>query len=80
MDYMDFRKRLACDEAFRAKFEDCRKLDTLIETAAREGYVFTAEDVRDNTEVLPEELHTAAGGLNVANVFDSNSKIISWGK
>ncbi|MBQ3478429.1 MAG: Nif11-like leader peptide family RiPP precursor [Clostridia bacterium] len=78
MNYVDFRKRLAGDAAFRAKFEGCETLDALIEAAAKEGYTFTAEEVRNNTELLPEELMTAAGGINVANAFNPERKIVDW--
>ena len=78
MNYMDFRKKLAGDAAFRAKFDGCKTLEALIEAAAREGYSFTADEVRDNTELLPEELMTAAGGLNVANAFNPDRKIVTW--
>lgn len=78
MNYMDFRKKLAQDAAFRAKFDGCKTLEALIEAAAREGYSFTAEEVRNDTELLPEELTTAAGGLNVANAFNPERKIVGW--
>ncbi len=78
MNYVDFRKRLAGDAAFRAKFEGCETLDALIEAAAREGYSFTAEEVRNDTDVLPEELSAAAGGINVANAFGQDPKIMHW--
>jgi len=78
VNYMDFRKRMAGDAAFRAKFDGCETLDALIEAAAKEGYTFTAEEVRNNTELLPEELTTAAGGLNVADAFKSERKIVGW--
>ena len=81
MDYMDFRRRLVKDAAFRAKFDNCETLDALIEAAAREGYVFAAEEVRNNTKLLPEELATAAGGgnfgLNAANAFSTGPFIIN---
>ena len=70
MNYMDFRKKLAGDAAFRAKFDGCKTLEALIEAAAREGYSFTADEVRNNTELLPEELTTAAGGLLVCPAYD----------
>ncbi len=78
MNYMDFRKRVAGDAAFRAKFDGCKTLEALIEAAAREGYSFTADEVRNNTELLPEELTTAAGGINVANAFNPGRKIVDW--
>ena len=66
MDYRDFRKKLATDRDFAAKFKDCATLEALIEAAAREGYGFTAEEVRKNTEILPEELALATGGLVIS--------------
>ena len=75
---MNYVKRLAGDAAFRAKFEGCETLDALIEAAAREGYSFTAEEVRNDTDVLPEELSAAAGGINVANAFGQDPKIMHW--
>ena len=81
MDYMDFRRRLVKDAAFRAKFDGCETLEALIEAAAREGYSFTAEDVRNNTELLPEEVATVAGGfhdfeLKTVSAFDMEAKIV----
>ena len=78
MNYMDFREKLAQDAVFRAKFDGCETLDALIEAAAKEGYTFTAEEVRNNTEFLPEELTTAVGGINVANAFNPERKIVAW--
>ena len=78
MNYMDFRKRVAGDAAFRAKFDGCKTLEALIEAAAREGYSFTADEVRNNTELLPEELTTAAGGINAAKAFNPNPRIMGW--
>ena len=78
MNYMDFRKRVAGDAAFRAKFDGCKTLEALVEAAAKEGYSFTADEVRNNTELLPEELMTAAGGINVANAFNPDRKIMGW--
>ena len=62
MNYMDFRKKIATDKEFAAKFTDCKSPEALVETAAKEGYSFTVEDIKSNTELLPEELEKAAGG------------------
>ena len=78
MNYMDFREKLAQDAAFRAKFDGCETLDALIEAAAKEGYTFTAEEVRSNTELLPEELTTMAGGINADKAFNPEHKIVNW--
>ena len=78
MNYREYRKKLAQDAAFRAKFDGCKTLEALIEAATKEGYTFTAEEVRNNTELLPEELTTAAGGINAAKAFNPNPRIMGW--
>ena len=62
MTFMDFRKKLADDAGFAAKFADCKTPESLVEAAAKEGYSFTVEDIKNNTELLPEELDKVAGG------------------
>ena len=83
MNYIDFRKKLATDQDFAAKFNDCATVEALVKAAAREGYSFTAEEVRNNTEILPEELATVAGGVSIAkNAFGGGPAIargLDWG-
>ena len=74
-DYMDFRKKLVNDRDFAAKFKDCHTVEDLVAAAGRESFRFTAEEVRNNTEILPEELATVAGGIK--NVFSVNPAIAS---
>lgn len=76
MNFIDFRRRLAKDTEFRTKFENCDTLDLLIETAANEGYIFTAEEVGKSTDLLPEELENVVGGLSAKRAFSSGPKII----
>ena len=75
MNYMEFRQKLATDADFKAKFSNCETVEELIKAAAGEGYSFTADDIRNNTEVLPEELAMVAGGLSLASAFSSESSI-----
>lgn len=70
MDYMDFRKKIATDKDFKAKFVDCKSSEELITAAAAEGYTFTEEDIRNNTEILPEELDSFVGGINLTSTYD----------
>ena len=72
MDYMDFRKKLATDRDFAAKFIEYNTPEALVTAAAAEGYIFTAEDIKNNTNILPEELSIAAGGINAANTFGTH--------
>ena len=62
MNYTDFRKKLAADKAFGAKFSACKTPAALVEAAAKEGFTFTEDDIKNSTELLPEELEKAAGG------------------
>ena len=76
MDYKDFRRKLSTDKAFASKFDGCETVEALIAAAAREGYSFTVEDVKNDTELLPEEAALAVGGaLNVSGAFTAH-KII----
>ncbi|MBR0090084.1 MAG: Nif11-like leader peptide family RiPP precursor [Lachnospiraceae bacterium] len=62
MNYTDFRKKVAADKEFAKKFEGCKGIGELVAAAAKEGYEFTEDEVKNNTELLPEELEAAAGG------------------
>ena len=66
MDYKDFRKKIIDDSSFAAKFKGIQDIAELVEAAAAEGYTFTEEEVKDYTELLPEELAYANGGLAVS--------------
>ncbi|MBR5337252.1 MAG: Nif11-like leader peptide family RiPP precursor [Lachnospiraceae bacterium] len=81
MNYIDFKKKVINDKSFAGKFKDCKDLPALIEAAAREGYIFTEDDVKNNTELLPEELASAAGGKFIGTssfdcVYASNTNIV----
>lgn len=80
MTYIDFKKRLITDADFAEKFIKCKTPEALVEAAAREGYIFTVDDIKNNTELIPEELELAAGGLwvNSSTVFIiNNSRIVT---
>ena len=63
MNCTDFRRAVAADKAFAEKFAACKTPEALVEAAAREGYTFTIEDIRNNTEVSLEELERTTGGF-----------------
>lgn len=84
MNFRDFRRKLATDRAFAKQFDDCQTPEALIEAAAREGYQFTAEDIKNDTELLPEEVALAAGGIaperygvSVSKAFANTPKIMN---
>lgn len=62
MNYIDFRKKLVADADFAKKFSATKNPAELIKLAAAEGYTFTEDDIKNNTELLPEELEKSAGG------------------
>ncbi len=59
---VDFRKAIVADKAFAKKFAACKTAEALVEAAAKEGFIFTVADIKNNTDLLPEELEKAAGG------------------
>ena len=78
MDFLDFRRKIVADRVFASKFVNCRTPQALIEAARLEGFNFTEEDMKNNTDLLPEELEAMSGG-----VFDESQlwflDISSWG-
>lgn len=66
MNYIDFRKKIVADKEFGAKFAGCKTPADLIKAAAAEGYTFTEDDIKNNTDLLPEELEKSAGGTKWA--------------
>ena len=62
MDYLDFRRKIVADRNFAEGFRGCMTPAALIEAAANAGFIFTEDDMRNNTELLPEELEAASGG------------------
>ncbi|MBR5337254.1 MAG: Nif11-like leader peptide family natural product precursor [Lachnospiraceae bacterium] len=79
MNYVDFRKKVVTDSAFASKFKDCKDPASLIAAAAKEGYNFTEDDIKNNTDLLPEELELAAGGKTIAhsNWFVTDKVIVN---
>ena len=79
MNYIDFRKKLVADDDFAKKFAGCKTPADLIKAAAAEGFTFTEDDIKNNTELLPEELEKSAGGSYIisANWFITDEKIIN---
>ena len=74
MDYLDFRRRIVADRDFAEGFVGCRTPAALIQAAAAFGFIFTEDDMKNNTDLLPEELEAACGGnwVPVDNWFMGN--------
>lgn len=84
MDFRDFRRKLATDNAFAKQFENCHSPEELVAAAAQEGYSFSVEDIKNDTELLPEEIAQVSGGgpmmpsqLSVSTAYRPSPKIMN---
>lgn len=75
MNFTDFKKKLFADKDFAKKFEGIKDPAELVKAAAAEGFTFTVEDMKNNTDLLPEELEQTAGG---GGAFFTKSFIATW--
>ena len=62
MNFADFKKKASTDKEFAKKFADVKTPEELVKLAAAAGYIFTVEDIKNNTDVSAEELEQSAGG------------------
>lgn len=62
MGFKEFKEKVLGDKAFAEKFKKVTSPEELVKLAAAEGYSFTVEDVKNNTELTDAELDAAAGG------------------
>lgn len=65
MGVREFKEKIAADSDFAAKFENVSTAEELVELATKEGYSFTVEDVKNNTELIDAELEAVAGGASI---------------
>lgn len=65
MGFIEFKEKVMKDEAFAAKFKGVSSPAKLVELAKAEGFSFTVEDVKNNTELTSEELESVAGGASI---------------
>lgn len=81
MDFRDFRRKLATDRAFAKQFDNCHTPEELVAAAAQEGYSFSVEDIKNDTELLPEEIAQVSGGvplqLSVSTAYRPSPKIMN---
>lgn len=69
MNYTDLRKKVIADKEFAEKFADCKTPADVVKVAVAEGYDITEDDIKNNTELLPEELELTAGGKTIAAAY-----------
>ncbi len=65
MGVNEFKEKVTSDKEFAEKFKDVKTVEELIERAAKEGYEFTVEDVKNSVEISDEQLDDAAGGYTI---------------
>lgn len=65
MGFLEFKEKVMKDKAFAVKFKDVTSPAKLVELAKAEGFTFTEEDVKNNTELTGAELESVAGGATI---------------
>ncbi|MCL2169363.1 MAG: Nif11-like leader peptide family RiPP precursor [Defluviitaleaceae bacterium] len=87
--YLEFKEKLFSDDGFADMFKG-KSPEDMVVLAAKEGFIFTAADVINNTELTHDELMAVSGGVafgNQLNIHDSempfpggrlNSSNVAW--
>ncbi|MDR3239438.1 MAG: Nif11-like leader peptide family RiPP precursor [Clostridiales bacterium] len=65
MGVKEFKDRIASDTSFANKFSRVQTPEDLVKLANQEGFSFTVDDVRNNTELSDSELKSTVGGADV---------------
>jgi predicted ribosomally synthesized peptide with nif11-like leader len=60
--FKEFEERVISDKNFGEKVRALKSVEATVEFGKGEGYVFTAEDVRNSAELTETELAAVAGG------------------
>jgi predicted ribosomally synthesized peptide with nif11-like leader len=76
-----FKEKIIKDEAFAKKFENVGTPEGLVSAAKAEGFDFTVEDVKNNTELTEIELSAVAGGASILakTYFVTNGSVFAGG-
>lgn len=79
MGVKEFKEKIIADPAFAAKFANVKNAEELVSLAKKEGFAFTVEDVKNNTELTAAELEGAAGGATIfaETYFVTNATIFA---
>jgi predicted ribosomally synthesized peptide with nif11-like leader len=67
-----FKEKIIQDEAFGQKFSEVQTPEELVTLAKAEGFDFSVDDVKNNTELTDAELSAVAGGAIMANTYFVN--------
>lgn len=79
MGIKEFKEKIIRDKAFADKFQSVKTPEELVRIAAAEGFSFTVDDVKSNTELTDAELEAAAGGSSILakTYFVSHSSVFA---
>jgi predicted ribosomally synthesized peptide with nif11-like leader len=61
--FKEFKEKIPGDAEFAKKYEDAATVADLVAPAAGDGFVFTEDDVKNDTELADAELRGVAGGI-----------------
>jgi predicted ribosomally synthesized peptide with nif11-like leader len=61
--FKEFKEKVLSDKAFAEKVKALKSVEAAVELGKEEGYVFTVEDVKNNSELTEAELEAVAGGV-----------------
>jgi predicted ribosomally synthesized peptide with nif11-like leader len=60
--FKEFKERILSDKAFAEKVKALKSVEAAVELGKQEGFVFTADDVKNNSKLTEAELAAVAGG------------------
>jgi predicted ribosomally synthesized peptide with nif11-like leader len=62
--FKEFKEKVLSDKALEEKVKALKSVEAAVELGKEEGYVFTVEDVKNNSELTDAELEAVAGGYS----------------
>jgi predicted ribosomally synthesized peptide with nif11-like leader len=60
--FKEFKEKVVSDKGFAEKVKALKSVEAAVEFGKAEGYSFTADDVKNNSELTAAELEAVAGG------------------
>ncbi|MDR1916289.1 MAG: Nif11-like leader peptide family RiPP precursor [Synergistaceae bacterium] len=62
--FKEFKERVMSDKSFEEKIKSLKSVEEAVELGRAEGYSFTVDDVKNNSELTEAELTAVAGGIS----------------
>ena len=60
--FKEFKEKVVSDKAFAEKVKALKSVEAAVDLGKAEGYEFTVDDVKNNSELTEAELAAVAGG------------------